>query len=142
MKIYNPYLQVSLASKPKLYKNRLEGPILPFVITAVTNCINHRYLLNFFYEGSLEAAPGYRWAEVYVYGRSKFTLNHLIRAYQYKGTTESIVEEWKTFRMDRIRSTAVLTTKTFNKPRPLYNDEGDGLMGSIILQVNFDDIQA
>ena len=124
---------------PKLYKDRKEGPILPNTITAITNSITNRWLINLFYEGSFEISPGRRWVEIYTYGLHRTTFNHVIRAWQYQGTTLSIEPAWKLFRLDRIRSTAPLTTKVFNKPRFLFNPDDED-MSLIIQVVKFPDV--
>jgi hypothetical protein len=127
--------------KKSYAKNRKEGPILANTEIAIVNSIKNRWLLNIYYDGLEEGpgGPGRRWIEPYVYGLSKFTGNHLLRAWQYQGATLSIVPGWKLFRADLIRGTAPLTSKTFNKPRILYNPDDED-MSSIIIAVSFPDI--
>jgi hypothetical protein len=138
--IINRFLQVSLARKEKLYKNRLQGPILPNTKIAIRNAIANRWLLRVSYEGDNQNAPGSRYVEPYVWGLSRYTGNDLLRVYQYAGDTTTIMEGWKTFRLDRIRATNPLTTKKFNKARPLYNYTGDLDFNIIIAQVSFDNV--
>lgn len=130
------FLNEKVAST-KNYKDRKEGPIFPQTKEAIKNCIEHRWLLNMYYEGDSENAPGRRWVEPYVWGNSKHTQNELLRVWQYRGTTTSIARGWKTFRLDRIRNTAPLTSKTFDRPRPKYNPNGDKLMSGVKMQVEF-----
>lgn len=140
----SPYIRTLFARTKarKAYKDRKEGAISQNVIDAVTNCINNRWLLNILYEPGPEEdiKPGRRWVEVYTYGLSKFTGNHLIRIFQYKGVTQTD-QGWKLFRLDRCRSTAV-STKSFNKPRILFNPDGDADMSTIFLQVQFPNAQS
>jgi hypothetical protein len=122
--------------KVKLHKGRKEGPIRPQTKEAITNSIKNRWLLNIYYEGDEETEPGYRWIEPYVWGLRIKTGNNILRAYQYKGKT--LTEwGWKTFRLDRIASTAPLTSATFSKPRPKYHPN-DKHMTKIIERVSFD----
>jgi hypothetical protein len=122
--------------KPKLHKGRKEGPIRPQTKEAIKNSIENRWLLNIYYEGDEETEPGYRWCEPYCWGLRIKTNNNILRAYQYRGKT--LTEwGWKTFRLDRISSTAPLTSATFSKPRPKYNPNGDKHMTKIFMQVKF-----
>jgi hypothetical protein len=126
----------ALLAKPKDYLGRIQGNILPNSITAVTNCINNRWLLYVLYQGDRENVGGPRWIECYVLGKNKYTGNLMVRCWQYKGKTTTDIPKWATFRLDRIRSTAVLTTKTFDKPRPFYNPD-DLNMSEIVAAVTF-----
>jgi predicted DNA-binding transcriptional regulator YafY len=116
----------------KLHKDRKEGPISAGTITAIQNSITNRWLLNINYEGSEEISPGRRWIESYTYGIHKTTFNRVLRAWEYQGTTLTEVPGWKLFRLDRIRGTAPLTSKKFNKPRLLFNPDDEDM--SVIIQ--------
>lgn len=118
-------------------KDRKQGHIRPQVKEAIKNCIENRWLLQFYYEGDKETAPGSRYAEVYLWGDRKGTGTEQIRAWQYAGKTTSWNPGWATFRLDRIKNTAPITTKTFDKPRPLYNPD-DKHMSGIKMRVSFD----
>lgn len=118
-------------------KQQKEGPVSAATIQAIQNSIGNRWPLYMFYIGDAEHVPGYRWVEPYTYGLSKFTNNQLLRAYQYKGVSTGITEGFKTFRLDRIRNTAPLTSKHFDTPRPLWSGGGDLLMSSVFLDVTF-----
>lgn len=126
------------SNRRKVYKDRKEGPILANTEIAIVNSIKNRWLLNIFYEGDEENSPGRRWIEPYCYGLNKFTGNHVLRAWQYQGTTTTEIPGWKLFRADRCRGTAPLTSKRFNKPRILYNPNDED-MSSIIIAAEFDD---
>lgn len=138
----SPYITALFARSKikKPYMNRKEGPILANVETAILNSIKFRWLLNVSYVGFDEFgnSPGRRWVECYTYGLHKTTLNHLVRCWQYKGVTTSEIPGWKLFRLDRIRGVAVLSSKTFNTPRFLFNPFDED-MGSIISVVKFPD---
>ena len=132
-----PGYGVLLAKTKRLkeYRDRKEGPILPTVMTAVRNCILNHWPLYITYEAEEEDSLFKRWCLPFVWGISKFTGNNLVRAYVYKGKTQTFYG-WKTLRMDRIRNTAVLSTQHF-LPKPLYNPFGDEDFSEIILQAKF-----
>jgi len=88
------------------------------------------------YEGDSEVSAGKRYIEIFTYGKSRFTGNELIRAYQISGTSTTDVEGFKLFRLDRIRATTPLTTKHF-KNRPLFTPGSDADLSIIIAQVEF-----
>lgn len=120
MQLSDILLETLLEAKERIkrHKGRKQGPISAVVKEALTNSIEHRWLLNIYYEGDKENAPGRRWIEPYVWGVHIKSQNDVLRAWQYRGKTTSIQPGWKMFRLDRISSTAPLTTKTFDKPRP------------------------
>lgn len=127
-----------LFAKRAAHRERKEGPILGNVPIAITNCITNRWLLNIYYQGDKELSPGRRWIECYVWGLNKFTSNNVLRAWQLSGVTTTDQPGWKLFRLDRIRNTAVLSSKTFNKPRILYNPFDED-MSTIFMSVTFPD---
>jgi predicted DNA-binding transcriptional regulator YafY len=138
--IKEQYEQLKFAKNYDHLKESIEGPIRPQTIEAITNCINNRWRLNFSYIGDKETSPGRRWIEPYCYGISKFTGNTLLRGFVYQGTSVSNHEPmWRTFRLDRILSTAVLSKTPFNRPQPDFNPNGDGLLSAIILMIQFPD---
>jgi hypothetical protein len=104
---------------------------------AVQNSIKNRWLMNVYYTGDKENAPGRRWIEPYAYGVHKKSGNEILRAWQYQGKTTSIQPGWKMFRLDRFGAVLPLTTKTFDKPRDNYNAQ-DKDMSKVILAAKFD----
>ena len=69
----------------------------------------------------LDYAPGLRLVEPHAYGRSKLD-NQLLYAYQVGGASESGgIPDWRTFRVDRIRS-AEYDSETF-EVRPDFDRE-------------------
>src|ERR1700749_4173632 len=109
--ILKQVLNEAKVNRFKAHKQRNEGPIRSNVKDALKNSIRHRWLLNIYYEGDKENAPGRRWIEPYVWGLHVKSGNNVLRAWQYKGKTTTIQPGWKMFRLDRIRNTAPLTTK-------------------------------
>jgi hypothetical protein len=123
-------VKAAKASKSVGYKNRLEGPIFPFVTEAVIKSIKNKTRLYVWYAGDSEVLPGPRWVECYVYGLNKFTKNHCVRVWVYKGITKTEIPQWKSLRMDRIRRVAVTNSKITKAPLN-YNTSGDRLFSII-----------
>lgn len=132
-----PGYEVLLAKKKRMkdYTQRREGAILPNVMTAFRNCILNHWPLYITYQSEEEDSLYKRWCLPFVLGISKFTQNHLARAWVYKGKTETFYG-WKTLRLDRCRNVAILSTQNF-LPKPLYNPYGDEDFSEIILQAKF-----
>lgn len=116
------------------HRGREERPIAPATKEAIKNAIEHRWLLQFYYIGDKEQAPGARWVEPYLWGIRKETGTEQLRAWQYRGKTTTYNPGWATFRLDRIRNTAPLTSQTFDHARPLYNPN-DKHMSKIIMRI-------
>src|ERR1700722_14753629 len=84
--------------KPKLHKDRKEGPIRKNVEQSILNSIKNRWFLYISYEGSEEVSAGSRYILPYTYGFHKTTFNHVLRAWQYSGTsleTRSEIPGWR-----------------------------------------------
>jgi predicted DNA-binding transcriptional regulator YafY len=131
--------EVLLEAKPPKYpstahRGRDERPIKPSVKEAIKNCIENRWLLQFYYIGDSEQAPGSRKVEPYLWGIRKETGTEQLRAWQFEGKTVSYNPGWATFRLDRITATAPMTSRTFDHARPLYNPD-DKMMSKIIMRV-------
>lgn len=130
-------LEVKAKYPSTSHRGRNERPIKSSVKEAIKNCIENRWLLQFYYIGDKEQAPGSRYVEPYLWGIRKGTQTEQLRAWQYRGKTTTYNPGWATFRLDRITNTAPITSKTFDKPRPLYNPD-DKHMSGIKMRVDFD----
>lgn len=106
---------------------------------AITN--HDRIRIN--YEGDETIIAGERDVEPYVLGLSKAG-NPILRAYQYRGVTDTEQPGWKTFRLDKIRDWNDLNEIPFRTPIsdrvrniPKYNPNGDRSMITIYKQAKF-----
>jgi hypothetical protein len=86
---------------------------------------------------------GERDIEPYVLGLSKAG-NPILRAYQYRGVTDTEQPGWKTFRLDKIRDWNDMNDMPFRTPIsdrvrniPKYNPRGDRSMITIYKQAKF-----
>lgn len=104
--------------------------------------VNHdRIRIN--YEGDETITRGERDIEPYVLGLSKAG-NPILRAYQYRGVTDTEQPGWKTFRLDKILDWNELNDMPFRTPIsdrvrgiPKYNPSGDRSMITIYKQARF-----
>lgn len=94
-------------------------------ISDVISAIDNHNVVKFFYEGDHTEARGERIGEIYALGESTAG-NKVVRVFQLKGATDTVVPNWKLFRVDKMRDIEVL--RTFSKPRPLFNVGGDNTM--------------
>jgi len=109
----------------------------------VERAITNHNRIRIYYEGDETEKPGERFIEPYVLGLSKAG-NPILRAYQYKGVTDTIQPGWKTFRLDRIRDWDRTNETPFRSPIsdriqniPKYNPKGDKSMTMIYKQARF-----
>ena len=117
----------------------LEAAYRSEVERAITN--HNRVRIN--YGGDEVEAPGERFIEPYVLGLS-LAGNPILRAYQYKGVTDTEQPGWKTFRLDRILDWDETGELPFRTPIPdrvrnipKYNPRGDRSMITIYKQARF-----
>lgn len=104
--------------------------------------VNHdRIRINYLGDETIKA--GERDIEPYVLGLSK-TGNPILRAYQYRGVTDTEQPGWKTFRLDKIRDWSDMNDMPFRTPIsdrvrniPKYNPRGDRSMITIYKQAKF-----
>ena len=104
--------------------------------------VNHdRIRINYLGDDTIQA--GERDIEPYVLGLSKAG-NPILRAYQYRGVTDTEQPGWKTFRLDKIRDWNEMNDMPFRTPIsdrvrniPKYNPRGDRSMITIYKQAKF-----
>jgi predicted DNA-binding transcriptional regulator YafY len=104
--------------------------------------VNHdRIRINYLGDDTIQA--GERDIEPYVLGLSKAG-NPILRAYQYRGVTDTEQPGWKTFRLDKIRDWNDMNDMPFRTPIsdrvrniPKYNPRGDRSMITIYKQAKF-----
>jgi hypothetical protein len=107
-----------------------EGQPTSISVTNINNAINNKNEVIIYYDGDENTSKGKRNVEVYAYGIS-MAGNPVIRAYQLSGDSDTIVPEWKLFRVDRISQWSVLKRR-FTTPRPKFNPNGDKSMKSVL----------
>lgn len=107
-----------------------EGQPTSISVTNVNNAINNKNEVIIYYDGDENTSKGKRNVEVYAYGIS-MAGNPVIRAYQLSGDSDTIVPEWKLFRVDMISQWSVLKRR-FTTPRPKFNPNGDKSMKSVL----------
>ena len=140
LKIFREWLYFK-SIKDLRHKDRIEGPISKSTTTAILNAIEGHFLLTIYYIGDKQEKAGWRTVEPYCYGLNRFTQNHVLRAYQESGPSFSgRTPYWRMFRLDRIFNIA-LSTKTFDKPKPLWNPTGDLGMSTILAIITFKPIE-
>jgi hypothetical protein len=104
--------------------------------------VNHdRIRINYLGDETIKA--GERDIEPYVLGLSKAG-NPILRAYQYRGVTDTEQPGWKTFLLDKIRDWSDMNDMPFRTPIsdrvrgiPKYNPNGDRSMITIYKQAKF-----
>lgn len=94
-------------------------------VSDIINAIETKKVIRFYYEGDNTEHKGWRIGEIYVLGDSKAG-NKVIRVYQLKGETDTVIPQWKLFLVDKIRE--IEEVRTFNRPRPNFNRSGDNSM--------------
>ena len=111
--------------------------------TEVERAITNHDRVRIYYGGDEVEAEGERFIEPYVLGLSKAG-NPILRAYQYKGVTDTEQPGWKTFRLDRMLDWDETNEFPFNTPIsdrvrniPKYNPNGDRSMITIYKQAKF-----
>ena len=109
----------------------------------VERSITNHDRIRIYYDGDETLNAGQRYIEPYVLGLSK-TGNPILRAYQYRGVTDTEQPGWKTFRLDRIKDWDEMNEIPFNTPIsdrvrniPKYNPNGDKSMIMIYKQAKF-----
>ena len=107
-----------------------EGQPTSISVTNINNAINNKNEVIIYYDGDENTSKGKRNVEVCAYGIS-MAGNPVIRAYQLSGDSDTIVPEWKLFRVDMISQWSVLKRR-FTKPRPKFNPNGDKSMKSVL----------
>ena len=107
-----------------------EGQPTSISVTNINNAINNKNEVIIYYDGDENTSKGKRNIEVYAYGIS-MAGNPVTRAYQLSGDSDTIVPEWKLFRVDRISQWSVLKRR-FTTPRPKFNPNGDKSMKSVL----------
>lgn len=107
-----------------------EGQPTSISVTNINDAINNKNEIIIYYDGDENTSKGKRNVEVYAYGIS-MAGNPVIRAYQLSGDSDTIVPEWKLFRVDRISQWSVLNRR-FRTPRPKFNPNGDKSMKSVL----------
>jgi hypothetical protein len=107
-----------------------EGQPTSISVSNINNAINNKNEVIIYYDGDENTSKGKRNTEVYAYGIS-MAGNPVIRAYQLSGDSDTIVPEWKLFRVDRISQWSVLKRR-FTTPRPKFNPNGDKSMKSVL----------
>ena len=109
----------------------------------VERAITNHQRVRIYYGGDEVEVEGERFIEPYVLGLS-LAGNPILRAYQYKGATNTEQPGWKTFRLDRIMDWDETGEHPFNTPIsdritniPKYNSRGDKSMITIYKQAKF-----
>lgn len=90
--------------------------------------IENHNVIKFYYEGDKTQKKGWRWGEIYALGESTAG-NKVIRVFQIKGETDTVIPAWKLFRVDKI--TDIEQVRTFDRPRPQFNRGGDRSMARV-----------
>lgn len=102
---------------------------------ALIDMIRNRRVVSLYYLGDKENAPGWRKIEPVAYGEDHGV--KYLRAWQQSGKTITGNNRWKFFRVDRIRNVNFSSNRTFDKPRPNYNDMGDKHLSNIYAIADF-----
>ena len=102
----------------------------------IMDAIDRKYRVNIYYAGDDNTAAGKRHIEVYAFGLTK-NGNPVIRAFQLFGNSDTIVPDWKLFRLDRITRWEP-TNMQFYTPVSSrgsgiaqFNPNGDGSMSTV-----------
>jgi hypothetical protein len=113
--------------------------------------IENKYEIVFWYRGKKVSDPSnkkyfrqnWRFAQPVALGYSKASGGLMLRAWQKKGVTNTVLPAWKTFLIDEMKSITVYDGangkyyKTFNRPDgPDYNEFGDLKMNGIFAQLD------
>jgi len=108
----------------------------------VERAITNHQPIRIYYQGDDTIHAGERDIEPYVLGLSKAG-NPILRAYQYRGVTDTEQPGWKTFLLDKIRDwdeisfpfRSPISDRSRNAQK--YNDRGDKSMITIYKQARF-----
>jgi hypothetical protein len=114
----------------------------------IIDSIENKRIITIYYMGDKENKPGWRQIEPYAYGtgQNKSGTVEYVRAWQLGGPSVSAQKKgklyrpmpgWRFFRADRIKNWNVSSNKTFDKPRPNFNFNGDKLMTKVIAIADF-----
>lgn len=113
--------------------------------------IENKYEIVFWYRGKKVSDPknkkyfrqNWRFAQPVALGYSKASGNLMLRAWQKKGVTNTVLPAWKTFLIDEMKNITVYDGangkyyKTFNRPEGTdYNEYGDLKMNGIFAQLD------
>lgn len=111
--------------------------------------IENKYEIVFWYRGKKVSDPSnkkyfrqnWRFAQPVALGYSKASGGLMLRAWQKKGVTNTVIPAWKTFLIDEMKNITVYDGangkyyKTFKRPEgPDYNEFGDLKMNGIFAQ--------
>ena len=107
-----------------------EGQPTSISVSNINAAINNKNEVIIYYDGDENTSKGKRNVEVYANGIS-LAGNPVIRAYQLRGDSDTIVPEWKLFRVDKISQWSVLNRR-FSTPKPKFNPSGDKSMKSVL----------
>lgn len=106
---------------------------------ALVDMIKNRRVVNIYYKGLKDdpaGPPGWRKIEPYAYGEDHGV--KYLRAWLISGASATNqIPGWKFYRIDRIKNVNFASTKTFDKPRPLFNDKGDKHLSKIYALATF-----
>lgn len=94
-------------------------------LSEVIEAIESRQVCRFYYEGDNTEKKGWRLGEFYTLGDSTAG-NKVVRVYQLTGVTDTVIPNWKLFRVDAIRDIEFI--RSFSRPRPKFNPNGDKTM--------------
>lgn len=95
----------------------------------ILDAIEEKWVVRIYYSGDEEIERGWRAIEIYAYGISTAG-NKVIRAFQLQGYTKTLVQKWKLFRVDKIKSIEFI--RPFSQLRPQFNRNGDRGMIRVI----------
>lgn len=94
----------------------------------VIDAINNNSVVKFYYEGDETQNKGDRMAELYAFGLS-LKGNPVVRAFQIRGATDTVIPDWKLFRLKYIRDIEVI--RNFYRPRNGFNKNDDNGMSTV-----------
>ena len=107
------------------YKKILQEEV---ALSEIIDAIENTQVIRFYYEGDKTQNKGERVGEIYALGSSSAG-NKVIRVFQLKGATDTVIPSWKLFRVDAIRN--IEKVRQFYKPRPQFNAHGDNSMSAV-----------
>lgn len=94
-------------------------------IADLIEAIEYAQVIRFYYKGDKTIRAGFRSAEVYALGESKAG-NKVLRAFQIRGVTDTVIPEWKLFRVDKMSKLEFV--RSFKRARSGFNPKDDRTM--------------
>ena len=113
------------------YKQILKEAV---AISDIISAIENKGVIRFYYAGDETENKGERLGEIYALGESKAG-NKVIRVYQLRGATDTVIPNWKLFRVDKMDN--IEFVRNYYRPRPQFNSRGDNSMSRVDKIVEF-----